>query len=121
MARPPHRLPLSRGEAPRSTGAEAAQHRPDRARDDQQVEPEGEILDVIEIVLELPEHVLDIGDMALLHLRPAGDAGTDDVAIAVEGELAFIPLRKRDRLGARADPAHLALDDVDDLRKLVDP
>src|SRR4051794_5245362 len=94
----PNRLPLSRAGGWRSTGAEAAQHRPNRPRDDQQVEPEGEVLDVVEIVLELPEHVLDVGDMALLDLRPAGDARPDDVAIAVERQLALVPFRQRDRL-----------------------
>src|SRR3978361_1103601 len=116
----PNRLPLSRGGPLRATGPEAAEHGPDRPRDDQQVEPEGEVLDVIEIILELPEHVADIGDMALLHLGPAGDARADDVPVTVERQLALIPLRERDGFGARADPAHLALEDVDDLRKLVD-
>jgi hypothetical protein len=104
-----------------SARAEAAEHGADRPGDDQYVEPEAEILDVVEVVVELPQHILDLGDMALVDLGPAGDAGANDVPVAVEGQLRLVPSGQRHGFRAGSDPAHLAAQDVDHLWQLVDP
>src|SRR5689334_11415652 len=94
--------------------AASAHQYSNRLGDDQQVEPGREILDVEKVVMELAGRRLYLGDIALMHLRPAGDARAHDMAIGIEGYLALIPLGERDGLRPRADPAHFAAQDVDD-------
>eukprot|EP01136_Pigoraptor_vietnamica_P003704 Opistho-1_new@33256 len=99
---------------------ESGDYRGDRPHDDQRVEPRAEVADIIEVVLQLVEDVGDVRDMALVDLRPAGDARPHDMAVAVERQFLLIPFGEHFRLGPRPDPAHLAAQDVHDLRQLVD-
>ena len=62
-------------------------HRLDRLDDDEQVERERQVLDVEEVVLQLLHRVLDAGAVGVAHLRPAGEPGLHDVALAVERNL----------------------------------
>src|SRR5262245_11956950 len=55
-----------------------------------------------------------------MHLCPARQPRSYDVAIDVERNLALVPFRERYRLRARSDPAHVASQDIDDLRQLVE-
>ena len=57
----------------------AGQHNGDRLEHDQQVEEQGVILDVVQIVLELLLCVLDRSPVVEPDLRPAGYAGLDTV------------------------------------------
>ena len=85
---------------------------------DLQVQPERPVLHVE--VVELGP----LGDRRLppqpVHLRPAGDAGLDAVAVVVAVDVLAEELDELRPLGARPDEAHLALQDVQELRQLVD-
>jgi hypothetical protein len=48
------------------------------------------------------------------------DVRLHHVSIAIEGDLARVPAGEHFGLGPRADPAHLPLEDVDDLRQFVE-
>src|SRR4051812_17706750 len=87
--------------------AVAGDDRPEGSGDNQQIHPEREILDVVEVVMELPQHVVDGGDVPLADLGPPSDAGPHDMAIAIERQFRFVPARQRYRLRPRTDPAHL--------------
>ena len=67
----------------------------DRLEDDEQVERERQVLDVEEVVLQLLQRVLDAGAVGVAHLRPAGEPGPDDVALAVERNLLVSARRTR--------------------------
>jgi hypothetical protein len=53
-------------------------------------------------------------------LRPAGDARQHVVAPRIARDLLLVFAIVRERVRARADQRHVALDDVDELRQLVD-
>src|SRR5690606_5423345 len=59
-------------------------------------------------------------DVALIDLCPTGDAWSHDVPIGVEGDRGFVALGEVDGFRARANPAHLSCEDVNDLRKFID-
>src|SRR5437867_6151049 len=84
------------------------------------VQEQGALLDVIQIVLELGVRVLDGIAVGEIDLRPAGDARAHSEPQAEVGDLLFEQIDEMRALGARADDAHLALQDVDELRDLVD-
>jgi hypothetical protein len=65
-------------------------------------------------MLELADDVVDLGNMTLIDLRLARNPRLYDVA--VEGDFPGVPYRQYFGLRQRADPAHLALQDVLDLR-----
>src|SRR5579871_3911859 len=75
----------------RSQRPEPGDHRAHRLRGDEDVEPEGKVLDVEEVVVKLAGRGLDLGDIALIDLRPAGDPRPHDVAVGVERDLAVVP------------------------------
>ena len=65
--------------------------------------------------------MFEIRDMPLVDLRPTGYARLYDMTILIERQLFLIPAGERHGLGARANPAHFAFQDIDDLRQLIDP
>ena len=76
--------------------------------------------DRIEIELELGHMILGPRTVREVNLSPASKAGSDRVPEGVERDL---PLESRCDLRpfrARADQAHLALENIDELRQLVD-
>src|SRR5438874_11168789 len=91
-------------------------HRPEGPGDDHEIEPDGAVVEVEEVVAELDARVAQV---AAIDLGEAGDAGADTVPLLVAGNLALELLNEAGALGARADDAHLAAQDVDELRDLV--
>ena len=61
-----------------------------------------------------------VGRVAAADLGQTGDARLHVEALAVTRSLLDVPLDEVGSLGARADEAHLPLEDVDELRDLVD-
>ena len=53
-------------------------------------------------------------------LRPAGDARADLMLDHVQGDALLEPVDEKGELGARPDETHVALEDVEELRQLVD-
>lgn len=92
----------------------AAQDVADGHPDDFAVEQEGDVVDVPDVELEFARPA---DGVAAVDLCPAGDSGGDEVAAAlgfvVQGEVL-------DEQGARADEAHVSLEDVDELGEFVD-
>src|SRR3546814_19360481 len=58
--------------------------------------------------------------MSVHTLRPPSHASANDVPVAEKGDFVFIPFRQHGRFGTRADPAHLALQDIKNLGQFVD-
>src|SRR3546814_7775611 len=50
----------------------------------------------------------------------SSDLRANDLPVAVKGDCVFIPFRQHGRFGTRADPAHLALQDIKNLGQFVD-
>src|SRR5688572_20579264 len=100
---------------PRSAGVllteEGQQH-------DLEIEQEVPIFDVVEVAADAR---VEIGVAAVaVDLGPAGDARLDVVARVVVGDLLLEVADEFGALGARADEAHVALQDVPELRRLID-
>lgn len=85
----------------------------------QHVQRKGKMLDVVKIVLDFNLGFVFVAGIALGNLRPAGKAGFDDVAVAVKRDAALELIDKIFLLGARADQTHVALQDIEKLRQLV--
>src|SRR5262249_9562552 len=75
-----HRLFLQHG-----GGAVAQQHDADGSDQDVEVEEERAVLDVVQVVPHLLGLLFDVVGVAVAHLRPAGDTGTNGGAEAVVG------------------------------------
>lgn len=90
------------------------------AEHDFQVEPQRLVLDVIQIVLQFHHRIFDSGTIAIADLRPTGEARFGRESRAIERNLALQLANELRTLGARADHAHLTLDDVPRLRQLID-
>src|SRR4051812_27618899 len=85
--------------------------------DDLQVEEEGPVLDVVEVVAGA---LLDARVAAeAVHLRPAGESRLLAVAAGVARDGLRELIDEVGPLRARADDANLAQEDVDELRELV--
>lgn len=84
---------------------------------DDEVLEQAVVLDVHEVV---DEFVVRRGVVLGEDLGEAGDAGLDVVAVGVLGILRGELLDEVRALGARADEAHVAVEDVPDLRQLVE-
>src|SRR5262245_21818149 len=78
------------------------------------------MLDVEEVVLQLLCCVFDAGAVRVAHLCPAGQSGTNHVPLAVERNLLAQLLDELGPLRPGADEAHVARDDVPQLRQLVE-
>src|ERR1044071_189630 len=100
-------------------GAAAEEDRLHGLEQDDGVEQEALVLDVVEVVLQLLPRVLDRRAVGVLNLRPARQAGRDEVALLVEGNLLCELFDEVRPFGARADEVHLAAQDVPELRYLV--
>ena len=62
------------------------EHHADGLEDDPDVQQDGHVFGVVQVILQLAAGILDGGAVRVTHLSPAGDAGLDRVAQAVEGD-----------------------------------
>jgi hypothetical protein len=94
----------------------------DGAKQDMKIEHKRPIVDVIEVVVDALLHLLvSVGLSPIaMNLRPSGDAGFDVVPPGVEGDATLVLPIVSQRMRARPDERHVALDDVEQLRKLID-
>src|SRR5215207_8815748 len=96
----------------------APQQSRDRHQDDLQVEPQRPVLDVVVVPLDaVVERRLPAQS---LHLRPPGQAGLDAVAVAVAVDVLLEGANEVRALGTRPDDRHVAAQDVEQLRQLVE-
>src|SRR5439155_19546958 len=111
--RSPSRL-RSRPPAARLALVRAGEEGERRAREDLQVEPGAAVLDVPEVELDplVPREL-----RPAVHLGPAGQAGPYLQPAALPRGVLVDLVAER---GSRADQAHVAADDVPELRKLVE-
>jgi len=77
--------------------------------------------DVVEVVLKLLDCVLVALAIRIIHLRPAGDPRFHQLPEMIKWNLFLIPFGALDPLRARADQAHVALEDIPKLRQLIEP
>ncbi len=78
------------------------------------------MLDVIKIVLDLDAGIIGIGGITVHHLSPAADPWPHDMTIHVEGDLPLELIDEGALLRPRPNQAHVPLEDVEELRQLVD-
>src|SRR5688572_22914664 len=84
----------------------------ERRPDDRQVGRHGLVTDGVQVVLQLHVGVLLRGAVAILHLRPASEAGTNEITRRVERQ-AFLQLsRVHHLLRPWADDRQVADEDV---------
>src|SRR5262245_15420729 len=101
-----------------------AERDPERQEDQPQVEPEALVLDVNQVVFEL----VAAWDVARrVDLRDTGQARAHAVALDVAGNRRHVDVAARAvgfdlsrPQGARTDEAHVAAEDVPELRQLVE-
>src|SRR5688500_10199014 len=98
--------------------ARRARHEhPGRLGEDREIQPEGAVGDVLEVVRELlrPRHLAREAQ-----LREAGQPGPDHEPLPIGGDLPGELLEERGPDRPRADEAHVAAQDVPELRQLVE-
>src|SRR5262245_51439036 len=93
----------------------------DRVEENAQIETDREMFDVIEIVTHLLGLFVEIVRVSVPNLCPAGDPRANDGAERVVRDILDEELVVRDRVRSRPDQVHIALDDVKELRELVEP
>ena len=87
--------------------------------EDAQVEPQRPVVDVVQVVLYPPREVAVAAQV--VHLRPAGDAGLDQVLLHVAGNLLRGSARRtRDAPGRGPTSDMSPFEHVDELRQLVE-
>src|SRR5260370_18584061 len=87
--------------------------------DDECVQRRSGVLDVVEVVLQLDNGVLDGVTVFVIDLRPARNSRLDAMALAVVGNLLLEFSDEFGPLRARADDRHIAPQDVEQLRQLI--
>ena len=92
------------------------------APDDAEVEPEGPVLDVPDVALDAALHLPELLRLATVagDLRPAGDAGTHEMAHHVLVDETGVLLGMGEHVGTRSDDGHVTAQDVPELGQLVD-
>src|SRR2546423_1747703 len=102
---------------PSSSSLSTTEQGPERLKEDFHVQPDGLLFDVLDVVVD---PFLEVGFTAIAaaaDLPEAGDAGADAEARLAPGGAHLVFLFGA---GARADDGHLAHQDVEELRPLVD-
>src|SRR6185503_8078484 len=112
--------PAPRRAASRLARAFAPQHDLHRLQQDHDVENEALILHVVEIELQLLERILLGRPIGIAKLRPPSESGLHAMPLVVIGNLLGELARELGTLGARSDETHVAFDDVEQLRELVE-
>src|SRR5207237_1145633 len=101
--------------------AAATQHHGEGAGHDPQIFQRGLAADVLEVVTNLAPHVVDRRVVALVDLRPAGDAGANALAPLIPFDL-LPQIHEDGRLfGAWTHDVHVTLQHVEEMRQLVEP
>src|SRR5450755_511951 len=103
-----------------SSRTNAKQHDLDRVEHDGEVEEHRVALDVIEVVLQLFEHVLRRRAVLAAYLRVTGETRLHVEPLLEVRHLLLELLYEHGALGARTDHAHVAAEHVPKLRQLVD-
>src|SRR4029078_12153110 len=85
-----------------------------------EIEHTGDILDVKRVVAQLLHRVFERRAVAVLDLGPAGDPRLDRVPLLVERDLLRELLDEKTAFRARPHEAHVAAQDVVELRQLVE-
>ena len=83
-----------------------------------EVEPDGPVFDVVDVVLDAAGEV--VAAAQAVDLGPAGHAGFHQVAGEVVGDFGREVFDVVRAFGARADQAHVAAEDVPELGKFVE-
>src|SRR5713226_9333226 len=118
----PHRCRRSeqpRPKMPISLRAPAQQDNLDGLEHDEQIQSEGGILDVKQVILQLFPRILHRVSVPVPHLRPARNAGTYDMPDTVVGNLFAQPLDELGTFRARTNEVHITLQNAPQLRDLV--
>lgn len=112
------RAPATRSasELPR---AKTSQNGTDGLEHDEHIQPEGEVLDVVEIVLDLDAGIIGICRITVHHLSPTADPGPHDMTVHVERDLPLELIDESALLRSRTNQAHVPFKDVEELRQLV--
>src|SRR5436305_125792 len=109
---------FERGER-RSAGALAEHHRFDGLKDDQQVQADGHILDVVEIIFHLLARLFHRRTISVVDLRPPGQSGKHNMTHSVVRYLALQPFIEFWTFGTRPHKGHIASQYIPQLRNLV--
>lgn len=96
------------------------EHLEGSARDQTDIEPEGAMLDVPQVVGELSPDAVQVGVSGQLDLCQAGDAGADLQARLVMGDGLFQLGDEFRAFGSWTDEAHLAKDYIEQLREFIE-
>src|ERR1700691_3636774 len=88
---------------------------------DQQIQTEGSVLDIKQVVLQFLSRVFQRVAVLVLHLCPARDARPHHVPYAVVGDIPAQPLHKFRPLRARTYKMHVALQHAPQLRNFIEP
>src|SRR6266540_249635 len=104
-----------------SPASPAEQHDGDRLEHDLEVFQQPLPLNVLQIVLDLPPHVVEALVVVMIDLREAGDAGLGPLAERVLCDILGQLGEDRGPLGAGAHDVHLTLEHVEQLGQLVEP
>src|SRR5712691_3104079 len=102
-----------------SSSSAAQQNRLDRLKHDNRVECQALVLDVVKLVLQLLPRVFDRRAVRIFDLRPAGQARRDQMSLFVIRNFLRQLRHEMRALRTRADKAHVAAQDVPELRDLV--
>src|SRR5256885_1748100 len=86
------------------------------ARHDSEILRDTLALKVFEVVAHLASDIVDAGVIRLVHLCPTGDARPGALAQRIFRDVVGKPRKNAGTLRSRADDAHLAVDDVNELR-----
>src|SRR5580765_1071270 len=98
----------------------AEHHDLHRVEEDAHIEPERQMLDVVEVVAHLLRLFLEVVRVPQPDLRPARDARANRGPQRVIRDAFSEELEVRDRMRPRAHEIHVATDDVDELGQLVE-
>src|SRR6185437_13917790 len=102
-------------------GTFADQHDFGRLNNDGEVKEHRKMLDIEEVIFELGFGLLQAGAVNIANLRPAGEAGTNAVALIEEGNFAIEHLAEVRHFRPGTDQAHLTMKNIDELRQFVEP
>src|ERR1051326_1630479 len=99
----------------------AQQHNLYSVEHDEQIQAEGGILDIKQIVLQLLARIFQSISVLITDLRPAGYPGTYRISHLVIRNFAAQPLHELRPLRARTDKRHVALENTPHLRDFIQP